>query len=242
MASQLPNETLVYERTRWLLLPRLGEYLCRCVRLAPGARITEEGIETQRIAVSDNRHYAADVAIACGCCRPPNLSSRIALARKTRLLIVPTAQPPIRAGLVVSSPETPTRKSASRWLEVEPLAKAWANALKLDVVKLRRWAGELGRMVAIAIGHFATPGSQFAKVGVAQDREEPSSKVCAFLELAAVCSGFGKCFLHEIICGGSRARDLAKARSRGSWVSNPLRNVAARFDAEPCRCRGIREM
>ena len=67
-------------------------------------------------------------------------------------------------------------------------------------MKLRRRAGELGGMLPIAVGHFATPGSQFPIVGVAQDCEEPGSQVRAFLELAAVCPGFGECFLHEIIC------------------------------------------
>jgi hypothetical protein len=63
-------------------------YVVACAICAPG-------IEARKIAISDNRRYAADVAIACGCFRPLNLSSRIALARKTRLLIVPAAQPPI---------------------------------------------------------------------------------------------------------------------------------------------------
>ena len=78
--------------------------------------------------------------------------------------------------------------------------KGVRNALKLEVVKLRRWAGELGRMVSIAVGHFAPAGTQFPIVGVAQDCEEPSSQVRAFFELAAMCPRLSKCFLHEIIC------------------------------------------
>ncbi len=78
--------------------------------------------------------------------------------------------------------------------------KGVGNALKLEVVKLLRLAGEPGGMVPVAVGYFAAPGAQFPIVCVAQDREKPSPQVRAFFELAAMCPRLSKCFLHEIIC------------------------------------------
>ena len=101
--------------------------------------------------------------------------------------------------LVVRQPGNSNQEECFSLAGGQPF-KSVGNALKLEVVKLRRWAGELGRMVAVAVGYFATPGSQFPKVGIAQDCEEPSSQVRAFLEHCAVCPGFCECFLHEIIC------------------------------------------
>ena len=39
------------------------------------------------------------------------------------------------------------------------LFKGAGNVLELDVVKLRRRAGELGGMVSVAVGHFANAGN-----------------------------------------------------------------------------------
>jgi hypothetical protein len=64
---------------------------------------------------------------------------------------------------------------------------------------LGRANGKRGGHFAIDVFNLAAPLAQLGEIAIAQDREEPSAQISAFLEPVEVLLGFQQRFLHKVI-------------------------------------------